>query len=74
VPHQEAKLVTRLVEGVVLDDATAGLDEATEKKVYAVLRERLPRSGVLSLSTRPTIAGYHVRSLTLKADAIAPSA
>ena len=50
------------------------LDEATEAKVYAVLRERLPRSGVLSLSTRPTIAGYHGRQLTLKADAIAPSA
>jgi ABC-type uncharacterized transport system fused permease/ATPase subunit len=57
---------------VVLDDTTAGLDEAMEARVYATLHERLPRSGALSLSTRATILRYHDRQLALAPDGIAP--
>ncbi len=67
-----ARAILHQPDWVVLDDTTAGLDEATEARVYAILRERLPGSGVLSLSTRPTVAGYHGRQLTLRADAIGP--
>jgi putative ATP-binding cassette transporter len=67
-----ARAILHQPDWVVLDDATAGLDEALERQVYTILRERLPKAGVLSLSTRPTIAGYHSRQLSLAADGIAP--
>ena len=67
-----ARAILHQPDFVVLDDATAGLDEAMEKQVYTILRERLPKSGVLSLSTRPTIAGYHGRQLALAPDALTP--
>ena len=53
------------------------LDEVAEDRRTPIRRSSAsgcPRSGVQSLSTRPTIAGYHGRQLTLKADAIGPSA
>ena len=34
---------------VLLDDATSGLDEATERRIYEVLVERLPHATLISL-------------------------
>ncbi|MBX3027950.1 ABC transporter ATP-binding protein/permease [bacterium] len=67
-----ARAILHQPDWVVLDDATAGLDQETERRVYTVLRERLPKSGILSLSTRPGVAEYHGRSLSLAATALAP--
>jgi putative ATP-binding cassette transporter len=63
-----ARAILHRPDWVVLDDATASLDEEMERRVYTILRERLPSSGVLSLSTRPTIATYHGRQLELEPD------
>lgn len=44
-----------------LDKATAALDEETEKRVYTLLAERLPRATVVSVAHRPKVAEYHTR-------------
>jgi putative ATP-binding cassette transporter len=50
---------------VVLDEATASLDPATETAIYAALRARLPRAGVLSVAHRESVGAFHERKVTL---------
>jgi len=50
---------------VFLDDATAALDEETERRAYAVLTEQLPDATVVSIAHRPAVAQYHTRRWTL---------
>jgi putative ATP-binding cassette transporter len=50
---------------IFADDATASLDEATEKRVYAILRQRLPNATVVSISQRPGVLAYHEKRWTL---------
>ncbi|HXQ21476.1 MAG TPA: ABC transporter ATP-binding protein/permease [Candidatus Acidoferrales bacterium] len=50
---------------IFLDGATSGLDEDTEKRVYTVLRERLPQSAIVSTADRSSVAQYHERRWTL---------
>jgi len=48
-----------------LDEATSGLDEPTERRVYHLLAERLPRTGVVSIADRPIVASFHDRQWRL---------
>jgi putative ATP-binding cassette transporter len=48
-----------------LDDATAALDEQAERRVYALLKERLPEASVISIAHRPSVVPYHERRWTL---------
>ena len=48
------------------DDATASLDEATEKLVYDVIRRRLPRATIISITQRPAVLPYHERRWTIE--------
>ncbi len=50
---------------MVLDEATASLDPATETAMYAALRARLPRAGVLSVAHRESVGAFHERKVTL---------
>jgi putative ATP-binding cassette transporter len=52
-----------------LDEATSGLDEGAAAGVYDLLRERLPRSAVISIAYRPGIARYHDQHWALEAGA-----
>jgi len=51
---------------IFLDEATSGLDEATEARVYKLLRERLPCAGIVSIADRPGLAQYHSRRWVLE--------
>lgn len=42
-----------------LDEATASLDEPTEAHLYALIRERLPHTTLVSIAHRPTVAAFH---------------
>ena len=44
---------------IVMDDATGALDEEMEKRVYELLQQRLPKTTVLSITNRATVAPYH---------------
>ncbi len=49
-----------------LDEATSGLDEATEKKLYSLLRSELKGTGVMSVGHRKDLYAYHQKILTIK--------
>jgi putative ATP-binding cassette transporter len=46
-----------------LDEATSALDAETEAGVYRVLREKLPRTTIVSIAHRPGIAEFHERKI-----------
>jgi putative ATP-binding cassette transporter len=60
-----ARVLLHEPEWIFADDATASLDEATEKRVYDVLRERLPRATIISITQRPAVLPYHERRWTI---------
>jgi vitamin B12/bleomycin/antimicrobial peptide transport system ATP-binding/permease protein len=50
-----------------LDEATAALDETTEAAIYAVIREKLPETTVISIGHRSTLIDLHDRRVDLVA-------
>jgi len=50
-----ARVLLHEPEWVLIDDATSGLDEATERRIYEVLLEKLPRATVISLGARASV-------------------
>ena len=48
-----------------LDEATASLDPESETRLYALLKERLPATTVVSIAHRPEVAAFHDRHLVL---------
>ena len=51
-----------------LDEATSALDEDAERLLYGMLKEKLPRTTVVSIGHRSTLQAFHTRSLELKVD------
>jgi vitamin B12/bleomycin/antimicrobial peptide transport system ATP-binding/permease protein len=73
-PHEQQRLAIARVllnepDWVFLDKATSALDEEMEKRVYALLAERLPRTTVISVAHRPEVAAYHTRRWTIAPNA-----
>jgi len=56
-----ARVLLNRPDWLFLDEATASLDEATEAHLYALIRERLPHTTLVSIAHRPTVAAYHDR-------------
>lgn len=50
---------------LILDEAASALDEAAEGRLYRLIRERLPRTGIISVGHRSTLAAFHDRRVTL---------
>jgi vitamin B12/bleomycin/antimicrobial peptide transport system ATP-binding/permease protein len=50
---------------LLLDEATASLDEPAERMVYTLLRERLPRTTIVSVGHRSTLKALHNRSIDI---------
>src|SRR5262249_18293675 len=48
-----------------LDEATAALDDATERHVYRELRTQLAETTIVSIAHRPGVAAYHDRRVEL---------
>ncbi len=46
-----------------LDEATANLDPESEAEIYAMLKQRLPGTTIVSIAHRPALAGHHDRQL-----------
>ena len=50
---------------LLLDEATASLDEPAERLVYTLMRERLPRATIVSVGHRSTLRALHNRSIDI---------
>jgi putative ATP-binding cassette transporter len=48
-----------------LDEATSALDEETEARLYALLRDQLPATTVVSVGHRSTLRAFHARRLVV---------
>lgn len=60
-----ARVLLNRPDWIFLDEATSALDEDMERRLYAMLRERLPRATLVSIAHRPAIAAFHTRRLRL---------
>jgi len=56
-----ARALVQRPDWLFLDEATSAVDEETEARLYALVRERLPRTTLISIGHRPTLAPYHSR-------------
>jgi putative ATP-binding cassette transporter len=61
-----ARAILHAPDFLFLDEATASLDEPTESDLYRLLREKLPRTTVVSIGHRSTLAAFHDRQLVLE--------
>jgi len=64
-----ARAVLAKPDWLFLDEATSALDETLEAKIYAMLRERLPKSSIVSIGHRDTLAAFHTRHFAMSPDA-----
>jgi vitamin B12/bleomycin/antimicrobial peptide transport system ATP-binding/permease protein len=53
---------------LLLDEATASLDDAAESALYRLLLERLPGTTIISIGHRASLNAFHGRRLTLERD------
>jgi len=66
-----ARALLHRPDWLFLDEATAALDEATERELYELLRSRLPDAAMVSIAHHPTVAVHHTRRLELTTGATA---
>ena len=62
-----ARAILHAPDYLLLDEASASLDEPSEAAVYTLLHERLPNATIVSIGHRSTLAAFHKRRLTLDA-------
>jgi vitamin B12/bleomycin/antimicrobial peptide transport system ATP-binding/permease protein len=60
-----ARVFLQRPDWLFMDEATSALDEKAEQALYALLRERLLGTTVISVAHRSTVAKFHQRRLTL---------
>ncbi|WP_341987951.1 ABC transporter ATP-binding protein/permease [Azorhizobium sp. AG788] len=60
-----ARALLAMPDVLLLDEATAALDEGSEATLYGLLHTRLPEATVLSIGHRATLTALHDRALVL---------
>jgi vitamin B12/bleomycin/antimicrobial peptide transport system ATP-binding/permease protein len=61
-----ARALVQKPDWLFLDEATSAVDESTEQRLYALLRQRLAGTAVISIGHRPTLGAFHTRRLVLR--------
>ncbi len=68
-----ARALVQKSDWLFLDEATSAVDEATEARLYRLLRDRLPRTTLFSVGHRTTLRSFHDRQLFAKPDGNGPA-
>jgi putative ATP-binding cassette transporter len=68
-----ARALVQKPDWLFLDEATSALDEATETRLYRLLRERLEGTTVFSVGHRATLRPFHARHLLVRLNGSGPS-
>ncbi len=63
-----ARVLLHPPDYLLLDEATASLDEAAEAALYRLLQERLKGTTIISIGHRSTLGAFHGRRVVLTAD------
>ena len=63
-----ARALLERPDWLLLDEATSNLDEDSERMLYRLLMDRLPKTAILSIGHRSSLAKYHKRFFTLRPD------
>ena len=68
-----ARALVQKPDWLFLDEATSAVDEATEARLYRLVRERLAGTTVFSVGHRATLRPFHSRQLLVRANRNGPS-
>jgi putative ATP-binding cassette transporter len=68
-----ARALVQKPDWLFLDEATSALDEATEARLYRLVRERLKATTVFSVGHRATLRAFHSRHLLVHVNGTGPS-
>ena len=60
-----ARAILQAPDYLLLDEATASLDEPAEAALYRLMQRRLPGATIISIGHRSTLAAFHQRRLAL---------
>jgi vitamin B12/bleomycin/antimicrobial peptide transport system ATP-binding/permease protein len=61
-----ARALVQKPDWLFLDEATSAVDEATEARLYRLVRERLAETTVFSVGHRATLRPFHARQLEVR--------
>ncbi|MGH7847598.1 MAG: ABC transporter ATP-binding protein/permease [Candidatus Binatia bacterium] len=68
-----ARALVQKPDWLFLDEATSAVDEATEARLYRLVRERLAGATVFSVGHRATLRAFHSRQLVVQLNRSGPS-
>ena len=68
-----ARALVQKPDWLFLDEATSAVDEATEARLYRLVRDRLPQTTLFSVGHRATLRPFHDRQLFLQPDGNGPA-
>jgi putative ATP-binding cassette transporter len=68
-----ARALVQQPDWLFLDEATSAVDEATEARLYRLVRERLPEAMVFSVGHRATLGSFHARRLMVTPSGSGPA-
>ena len=68
-----ARALVQKPDWLFLDEATSAVDEATEARLYQLMRERLVGTTVFSVGHRGTLLPFHTRRLALQPNGGGPA-
>ena len=61
-----ARALLQKPDWLFMDEGTASLDEASETRLYALLRTQLPNTTVVSIGHRPALMQFHSQRIELQ--------